>query len=367
MRNYFKSITVLTCFLFILAGFVFPQNLDLPSPREEKLLNGLKVLIWKKPETGKVKVNLRIHSGAAFDPQDKEGTMALLADIFFPEESLKNYFEEDLEGKLEVKVTYDYIQINTEAKPEEFLTVIQTIAQAVSNPTIDKETLEKVKARRLEKLAELENDPKYVADRAVAKRLFGSFPYGRPIEGTRESLAKIDFADLVFNEERFLTADNATLTISGEIDPSYAYKAARRLLGGWNKSLKKVPANFRLPEEPDKKLSIIPTKAENVSELRFASKGIARNDDAFFANLILAKILENRMVSKGQNSVDLKENLLPGYVAYNFSDWNVGMVKMIGNKIPLPEDIDGDVSRLFSEKITSGEFEKAKKDLLKKL
>jgi predicted Zn-dependent peptidase len=179
-------------------------------------------------------------------------------------------------------------------------------------------------------------------------------------------LAKIDFADLIFTKQRLLNADNATLAISGDVQSSYAYRAARRLLGGWQKSQKKIPANFRLPAEPDKNLSIIPTSAENVSELRFAAKGVARNDDAYFANLILARVLEHRMASNAKNSVTVEESFLPGYILYNFSDWNVKTVKMIGQIIPLPGDIDSEVSSLLSNKITDAEFAKAKTDVIGK-
>jgi len=364
MRHYFKSLPIILLLMLVFSGLVCAQDLNLPTPREEKLLNGLDTLIWKQDGTGKVSVSLRIHSGSAFDPQGKEGTMALLSDILFPDPALKNYFEEDLEGKLEVIDTYDYIQINATAKSDEFLTVMQTLAQAVTSPPIDKETLDKVKAARLQMISALEQDPKWVADRAVAKLLFGDFPYGRKIDGTKESLEKIDFAELVFARSRFLTADNATLAIAGDVQPSYAYRAARRLFGGWQKSLNKIPANFRLPDDPDKKLSVIPISNENVSELRFASKTIARNDPAFFANLILARIIENRMYSKHNNSVELKRNLLPSYVVYNFSDWKIDTVKMVGNAIPLPDDIDGDVNRLFEKEITESEFSGAKNKII---
>lgn len=360
MRNYFTKVTLLTLSLFLMTNFSFAQSKDYPTPREEKLLNGLKVLIWSQPKTGRVSVKLRIHSGSAFDPQDKEGAIALLSDILFPDEATKNYFEDELEGTFEVISDYDYIQINATAKSDEFLTILQTIAPAISDPQIDKETLGKVKQKRLEMLKELEQNPGYVADQAVAKRLFGDFPYGRPQTGTAESLAKIDFADLIFARQRILNADNATLAISGDVQSSYAYRVARRLLGGWQKSQKKIPANFRLPEEPDKNLSIIPTTAENVSELRFASKAVARNDGAYFANLMLAKVLENRMAANAKSSVNLESSLLPGYVVYNFSDWNIKTVKIIGNTIPLPGNMDFEVSSLLSNKINDAEFSKAK-------
>ena len=45
---------------------------------------------------------------------------------------------ERMRASLEVVTNYDYIQINASSKPESFLTMLETLASAVSNPTIDK-------------------------------------------------------------------------------------------------------------------------------------------------------------------------------------------------------------------------------------
>ena len=60
------------------------QNTAAHSPKQEKLLNGLKVLMWNDPAADKVSVKIRIHSGSAFDPQGKEGVMSCLAENIFP-------------------------------------------------------------------------------------------------------------------------------------------------------------------------------------------------------------------------------------------------------------------------------------------
>ena len=71
-------------------------------PKQEKLLNGLKVLMWNDAKADSVSVRVRVHSGSAFDPQGKEGVMQLLADSLFPNEAAREFFEEDLGGSLEV-------------------------------------------------------------------------------------------------------------------------------------------------------------------------------------------------------------------------------------------------------------------------
>src|SRR5687768_7443100 len=87
------------------------------DPKQEKLLNGMKVLMWSHPKADSVSVRVRIHSGAAFDPQGKEGVMQMLADSLFPNQASRDFFSEDLGGSLEVTTTYDFIEVSASAKP----------------------------------------------------------------------------------------------------------------------------------------------------------------------------------------------------------------------------------------------------------
>ncbi len=140
IKHILYKFTILSAFLFLTAPFSFGQAAKVQTPRQEKLLNGLKTLVWNESGADKVAVKIRIHNGSAFDPQNKEGVMALLAEVLFPNETVKEFFREDLGGSLEIISNYDYIQINATANPDQFLTMLETVANAVTNPQIDKET-----------------------------------------------------------------------------------------------------------------------------------------------------------------------------------------------------------------------------------
>ncbi len=185
IKHLLHKSTILFAFLFLTVAHLFGQTAKVQAPRQEKLLNGLKTLVWSEPGAGKAIVKIRIHNGSAFDPQNKEGVMALLAEVLFPNETAKEFFREDLGGSLEIISNYDFIQINATANSEQFLTMFETVAVAVTNPQIDKETTQKVRAVQIEKVRELEKDPAYIADRAAARRLFGDFPYGRAVGNIR--------------------------------------------------------------------------------------------------------------------------------------------------------------------------------------
>lgn len=334
------------------------------APRDERLLNGLRLLVWNAPGNNKVSVKTRIHSGSAFDPLGKEGTMKLLSEIIFPNDAARDFFREDLGGDLEIVCTYDYIQVNATGDADKILTILETLATALTNPQINKETTERVKESHLPKLAEREADPAYIADRAVARRLLGNYPLGRPIWGTPESVAKVDFADLLFAKERFLTADNATVTVSGAVKADLVLRAAKRLFGSWLKADKKVPATFAQPEAPPAKMAFIDATAANVSELRFAIRGVARSDTDYHAMKIARAVLERRVRAReGQRAfVRADSGVLPGIVVIGVNAWNLATVRKVGAEVTLPADI-GDYPGVFlNTPVSAEEFEAAKRE-----
>lgn len=363
-RFYIRKFSISLAALVLTAFSVFAQAQNPPAPRQEKLLNGLKILMRNDSQASDVSVKIRVHSGAAFDPQGKEGVMRMLAENIFPNETVREFFAEDLGGGLEIVTNYDYIQINATAKPEEFLTLLETLANAVARPTIDKETTLRLRALQIEQVREMEKNPAYVADLAVARRLFGTFPYGRPLFGTVESVQKIDFADLIVARDRFFTADNATIVITGNFKPDLAFRAARRYFGAWAKSDGRIPSTFRQPDAPASGLPVLESPVPNKSEFRIALRGFARNDADFYAAQILERILHNRVQAReGKNAfVRHEAHVLPGAVIFGVSDWNLGRIKKEGNVVSLPKT-DGYQEYFLKEAVKAEEFEKAKNEL----
>jgi predicted Zn-dependent peptidase len=376
-KTFSRKFTVLAFCAFLLSQSLFAQTANLPAPRQEKLLNGMKLLVWANPQAEKASVKLRIHSGSAFDPQTKEGVMALLADILFPNETAREYFTEDLGGSLEVTSNYDYIQINATGDNDKILDLLEALSIAVTKPQIDKDTTAKVKTARLEKVKELENNPSYVADNAVAKRLFGDYPYGRAQAGTTESLSKIDFADVLLAKQKFLTADNATLAVSGNVKFDLVYRAVRRYFGSWEKADKKVPATFTQSDAPDTKLQLIDAKNDSINEVRFAARIPARNDKNYIASKVLAKVVEKRFdkefkqEEKSRASLRLNSNLLSGFIVVGLSNLIPDAEGQLSEKPPVTHQFsvkEENMIQLFLyNKISPDEIQTAKAEVLSEM
>jgi predicted Zn-dependent peptidase len=357
IRHYSTKLTIFS-FVFLLSiNSLFAQKAGSATPRQEKLLNGLKVLMWSEPKSDKVSIKIRIHSGSSFDQQQKEGTMRLLADNIFPTEAAKEFFTEELGGSLDVTCNYDYIQISASGQADRVLDIVQTLAAAITAPAIDKETTVKLRTALLTKVTAMEKDPAYIADRAATKRLFGSFPYGRPEMGSTTSVPKIEFADLLDAKQRFLTADNATVTITGNYNSDLVFRAVRRYFGAWLKSDKKTPSTFRQPDDPDTSLLALGNSTPGNTEIRYALRGLARGDKDYPASEILTRIAlarwqaTNPVSSKAENyTLRNESHILPGYLMFGLAQPPPAVAKLEENLIP--------------KNITAAEFAKAKADVI---
>ena len=262
-------------------------------PEREHLLNGLTVLYGNRPGDPNILLKLRIKSGAAFDLAGKSGTMSLLADAMFPESTTREYVAEQLGGRLEVSTTYDSIDVTISGKASELERMIELLRNAILNVNLSPESVATLREARLKQLAEKSSNAES-ADQAVASRLFGSYPYGSPPQGTAVTVAKIERADLMLARDRFLNAENATLVVIGGVEKSRLMRALRQLLGPWQKGDRIVPATFRQPGSVDDRVLLIDSPGARNVEIRLAVRGLSRSDPDAVKASILAKVARAR-------------------------------------------------------------------------
>ena len=219
--------------------------------------------------------------------------MALLGDLLFPDPDTIDYFTSEMGGKLDVTVNYDSTTITMVGKASELEQIVEVLRNGLLATQLTPETVTRMRDARIKLLRDTTIVPSTVADRAIAARLYGDFPYGRPATGSAEDLARVDRADLMQARERFLNSNNATLAIIGGVTKQRAMKTLRQLLGPWRKSEQIVPTTFRQPAPPDTRTLIVNVPGPNV-EVRLAARGIARSDPDFATATVLARVAQHR-------------------------------------------------------------------------
>jgi zinc protease len=270
------------------------QNPVTTAPRREQLLNGLRLLLQHRPGDPQVLIKIRINNGAAFDLAGKEGLMTLLGDALFPDAETRQYVAEELNGRLEVNTSYDNIEILLSGKASDFERLVELLRTALLQMRLAAEDVNRLREARLKDAREAGNQPALVADRAAAARLYRSYPYGRALAGTPESLARIDRPDMMLARDRFINPNNSTLVIIGGVEAPRALRAFRQFLGSWRKSDSIPPSTFRQPDAPDARTLIVNLPGTNEVEVRLAARGLARTDRDRAVAPVVAALLRER-------------------------------------------------------------------------
>jgi zinc protease len=204
--------------------------------------------------------------------------------------------------------------------------------------------------------------PAAIADRAIAVRLFGDFPYGRPSGGSAEDLARVDRADLMLARERFLNSNNATLAIVGGVTQNRAMRTLKQLFGPWRKSEQIVPSTFRAPQVPDARALVVSIPSPT-AEVRLALRGVSRSDQDFYTAAVLAKLVQNRWQTLTPELATKpvfarsESYMLPGMFVMGTAVSSRSVVDSLGTAKKV-------IDSLMTTSVTASELDLAKRELI---
>jgi len=255
---------------------------------------------------------------------------------------------------------YDRIQIDATARPEKFIDLMESLSLAITNPQINKESVDKVKTVLLEGVRNTQSAPGAYVNELAARLLVPGHPYARPSSGSEQSLSRIDFADVMQAEERFFTADNATLVIDGPVKVDESLRIAKRLFGSWIKSDRKVPPTFAQPNPPT--AALVSETSPHVPAGRYAVRIGMRSpaiiDSEFLAHEAMSIIALNRTKKLGIENVVATSagRRLPGILILG-GDVDESR-KALAENLP---------SQIFGEEVSIEEFTAAQSALIKRL
>lgn len=328
---------------------------------EERLLNGLRIVFVGRPGEQKVWMKLRVHSGTAFDLAGREGMTQLLSDALFPDPSTRQYVAEELGGQLDVRTTYDAVDVSVSGKAAELERLVELLRNAFLQMRLTPDEVKRLKDARLKSAREAETQAA-AADRAVAARLFGPHPYGRAVAGTAESLARVERADLMLAREKFHNPNNATLVVVGNIDRPRAMRVFRQYLGAWRKGDAIVPATFKQPDAPDARALVIDAPGAATAEVRIALRGLPRKERDRAAAALLAHVARERWQAA------LKDASASSVAAGHEAHALAGVFRMSAS-VPVAsahaavESARSILRSLASSQVAAAELDKAKRDL----
>ena len=217
-------------------------NVPVPAHSTVTLANGLKLILVPRHDIPLVAFNLLLRGGALLDPSGRAGTAALAADLLTHGAGGRDAYAfadavEGAGGRLEAAAGAEFIQVQGQFLAQDIRLMLELAADAVLHPRFAPDELEKLRIRRIEELKAVKaSAPQALLGSYGRALLFAGHPYGRPVGGSEQSLARITHEDVTRFYAAQSGADRATLVIAGDFDPAQIRKDAAAVFGGWRRA-----------------------------------------------------------------------------------------------------------------------------------
>lgn len=211
------------CLLFLCFVFFSPAAAYAAGMAErEALPNGLVLLHAQRSALPVVRVVLAIKGGSITEPPEKAGLANLTADLLSEGTARRSSKEisdaiEFVGGELSTSGGADYITVTLSVLKKDVELGFDLLSDIVLNPVFSDDEIKRRKAVTKSSIIQQKEEPGIVASKAFNKAVFGDHPYGRPVEGTEESLDAITRGDVIDFHREYYVPNNAILSVAGDI------------------------------------------------------------------------------------------------------------------------------------------------------
>jgi predicted Zn-dependent peptidase len=260
----------------------YGKDKPLPTPHIAKktLANGLQV--WVVPRKGVPRVDAVLAvrgAGYIADDAAHPGFANMLAGLLNEGTARRDSraiaeLAQGLGGSVGGSATADGVTVTANALASQAGPMLQLLAEVARTPSFPAKEVALAKANALQALRVQETQPRFRADRALNRAVFGDHPYGHTTP-TVEAINSTDEALLKAEHAKRFRPDQALLVITGRIKEADAMKLAQQAFGDWKAE---GPAPAAAPKAPGtaKPVHVLLERPGSVqSTIRLGGSGIA--------------------------------------------------------------------------------------------
>jgi zinc protease len=224
-----------------------PRPLAIATPAEQRLPNGLRVIVAERRGVPLVTARLVVLSGAELDAPGRAGTAALMAGVLTRGTQRHTApvlatLAEALGGTLDSAAGWNETSISMTVTTPKLPQALGLLAEVATMPAFAPAEIDRYRAQMTDELKVSLAEPGTLAGLAAQHALYGEGAYGHPVRGTPASLRRITRDELVRLHGATFRPDNAVLVLAGDIDLATGAALAQRQFGTW-----KAPAAPRPP------------------------------------------------------------------------------------------------------------------------
>jgi len=271
------------------------RPVNFPQYDTQTLPNGLRIIAVAHHEQPVVSIRLLIGAGSSLDPKGKTGLAHLTAALLDQgtttmSASQLNDAIDFTGGGANVGAGTDLTFVNMLVMKDSFDSGLKMLSDMARHPAFATEELARQRQQLLSSLQVSLDDPDFIANAVFDRLVYGFHPYGLPQSGTPDTLSAITRDDLIAFHQKHFVPNNGILAVVGDIAPSDAFAAVRRVFGDWERRDVPPPA-FTEPPRPTQRIVIVNKPDSVQTEVRVGNIGIPRNHPDYMAVNLAIRVL----------------------------------------------------------------------------
>jgi zinc protease len=277
---------------------------EFPPFLRTRLSNGLAVIAARLPNLPLVSLELLAPAGAQYDPPGRSGTATLTASVLDEGTALRSALEiaataERLGGYFTTGAGWDMGYLTTGLLASHRREGLELIAEVLTAATFPVEEIDRLRRQRISEILRRRHDPSALADDRFLREVFRGTAYAEPIQGTEESLSRLDRDALLDFYRHHYGFAGSTLIAVGDFDPEELLRETEAVFGAAN-SPGSVTARPEIHPTPPREVSVhlVDRPGAAQTELRLGHVGVPRTDPDYVQLLVLNTLLGGKFTSR---------------------------------------------------------------------
>ncbi|WP_203335349.1 M16 family metallopeptidase [Nocardioides limicola] len=269
------------------------------SLRRTDLLGGLRVVTEQVVGVRSASIGVWVGVGSRHETPALHGCSHFLEHLLFKGTRYRSALDISHEldavgGEANAFTTKEYTCFHTRVLDRDLPSAIDVLGDMITDPLIAPLDVEAERAVILDEIAMYDDDPDDVVQNLAAGLAWGNTPLGRPIAGTRESIAAITREQVVRFHRRHYRPDNIVVAAAGNLDhddvvrqverafdrAGFAARAAASPGRAPSGRLRRVRPGVQVDSRPFEQVSLV-----------LGVNGPPRNDEGRFALGLLNTVL----------------------------------------------------------------------------
>ena len=284
------------------------RRFHFPRIVRRTLANGLELRAVRHQSVPVVSIVLLVPGGSSVDPANTHGLVSMTAGLL--DEGSRGQSALDIAdrvarigGDIDVEAGMDTVVIDLTTLDRFFETGLELVHEIVTAPNLDNDDFNRIRNLRLERLKQMKDHAAALAERAFARVLYGSHPYGHLSLGSEEALTAMTVDATRSLHAALFKPAGSTLVVVGDRAEEELLDMAAKMFEPWRAAastmtIDRDAALQAPPAMPAVKLGVISRPGSAQSELRIGHACAARSTPDFHVLLILNTILGGDFVSR---------------------------------------------------------------------